>query len=59
MTSIRIASIRVAIAAALAAALFAGGAAHARQTDAPARAHTAVLTAARPAGSPVICCDEQ
>ena len=44
MTSIRIAGIRIAIAAALAAALFAGGSAHAR----PASAHRAVLAAAVP-----------
>ncbi len=42
MTSLRIASIRIAIAAALAAALFAGGSAHAR----PASAHGVVLAGA-------------
>ena len=54
MTSVRIAGIRIAIAAALAAALFAGGSAHAR----PASAHTATLTAAAQYRSPVACCDE-
>jgi hypothetical protein len=55
MTIVRIAVIRIAIAAALAAALFAGGSAHAR----PASAHRAVLAAATPqTRSPVACCDE-
>jgi hypothetical protein len=54
MTSLRIASIRIAIAAALAAALFAGGSAHAR----PASAHGVVLAGATfQAYSPVPCCD--
>jgi hypothetical protein len=55
MTIVRIAVIRIAIAAALAAALFAGGSAHAR----PASAHRAVLAVATPqTRSPVACCDE-
>jgi len=53
MTIVRIAVIRVAIAAALAAALFAGGSAHAR----PASAHAAVAGATFKAYSPVPCCD--
>ena len=54
MTSVRIASIRIAIAAALAAALFAGGSVHAR----PASAHGVVLAAATSqTRSPVPCCD--
>jgi hypothetical protein len=59
MTSIRIASIRIAFAAALAAILFAGGTAHAGHRAAPAT-HTAVLTAMGPSSSsPVLCCDSK
>lgn len=54
MTIVRIAVIRIAIAAALAAALFAGGSGHAR----PASAHAAVVAGATfKASSPVLCCD--
>jgi hypothetical protein len=53
MTSVRIAGIRIAIAAALAAALFAGGSAHARADS----GHSTVIAAGAMSRSPVACCN--
>jgi hypothetical protein len=52
MTSVRIAAVRIAIAAALAGALFAGGSAHAGT----ASGHSAVIAAGAMSRSPVPCC---
>jgi hypothetical protein len=60
MTSIRIASIRIAFAAALAAVLFTGGTAHAGHSGTATRTHMAVVTAmGASSSSPVLCCDEK